>query len=247
MKSRHPLAIAGIITVVLLAVLLVVLFSPWARPETPAVKLPELQDRLPEQTGAAIPQELVQVEVNPQTVQSVIATLYRPESYSRSIRISTYWDGGSSTSLIRVWVKNGLMRMNVLGAGEEKNILMQEDTITLWYGNDARQAFTYRGDDPHLADSLMRIPTYEDLLSLDPAAIREAGCTTTEKGKWQILVVAEDQDFGYLDTYYISLDTGLLEAAEQWDGDKRIYSMTAGEADLSAPDDQLFLLPGSES
>ena len=245
MKIRHPLTIAGIVTVVLLAALLLFLFSPWAKPQTPAVKLPELQDHLPEQTGAAIPQELVLVEVNPQTVQSVIATLDRPESYSRSIRINTYWDGGSSTSLIRIWAKNSLVRMNVLGMGEEKNLLLEDNTLILWYGNDTSRLFTYRGDDPHLADSLQRIPTYEDILTLDPSAIRDAGCATTAEGKWQIVVAAVDQDFGYLNTYYISLETGLLEAAEQWDGETCVYSMSAGEADLSAPDDQLFLLPES--
>jgi hypothetical protein len=247
MNIRHPLTIAGIITLVLLAGLLLILFSPWARPETPAVKLPELQDRLPEQTGAAIPRELVQVEVNPQTVQSVIATLARPESYSRSIRVTTYWEGGSSTSLIRVWVKNDRTRMNILGTGEEKNILMDGETVTLWYGNDVNQVYTYRGNDPYLADRLQRIPTYEDILALDRSAIREAGCTRTDEGEWRILVAAENREFGYLDTYYISLETGLLEAAEQWEGDTRIYAMTAGKADLSAPDDQLLLLPESVS
>ena len=55
-------------------------------------------------------------------------------------------------------------------------------------------------------------------------------------------MAAVNPDFNYLDIYYISLDTGLLVGAEQWDGDTLIYRMTAGEADLSAPSDQLFLL-----
>ena len=55
-------------------------------------------------------------------------------------------------------------------------------------------------------------------------------------------MTAKDPDFDYLDIYYVSLDTGLLVGAEQWDGDTLIYRMTAGEAELSAPSDQLFLL-----
>jgi hypothetical protein len=120
---------------------------------------------------------------------------------------------------------------------------MTEDAVTLWYGNDVSKVYTYRGNDPYLADRLQRIPTYEDILALDPSAIREAGCTLTDEGEWRILVAAENRDFGYLDIYYISLETGLLVAAEQWAGDTRIYAMTAGKADLSAPDDQLLLLP----
>lgn len=244
MRIRHPLTIAGIVTLVLLAVLLLVLFSPWAAPQTPAVKLPELQDRLPEQAGPAIPRELVQVEVNPLTVQSVIATLNRPDSYYRTIHVVSFWDGGSREQTVRVWAKSGMLRLNLQSQGEtEKNYLMADGALTLWYGEDSANRWVRPGDDPHLADDLQNIPTYEDILALDPSAIRQAGCTVTQDGKWRILVTAEDSDFGYLDIYYISLDTGLLEMAEQWEGNTLLYRMTAGEADLSAPDDQVFLLP----
>lgn len=243
MKRKHPLLIAGIVTLLLLAALLLFLFSPWAASKTAEVKLPELLDRLPEQSSAAVPRELQQVEVNPQTVQAVIATLNRPDSYSRSIRVNSYWEGGSRTVLIRVWIKGSLLRLNIVGEDAEKNYLMEDNTVTMWYGNDTDHLFTYSGEDPSLADGLQRIPTYEDILKLDPARILEAGCTRTESGKWLILVEAENEDFGYLDIYYISLDTGLLEAAEQWDKGELIYSMSAGEAELSAPSDQLFLLP----
>ena len=243
MMRRHPLRIAGLITLVLLAGLLLLLFSPLAAPKTPEVKLPQLQDRLPEQTSAAVPGELTQVEVNPQTVQAVISTLTRPDSYSRTILVNSYWAEGSRSAVVRVWARGSLLRMNIQGDGAETNYLMNGNSVTLWYGADTGRRFTYAGSDPYLGDGLQRIPTYEDILTLDPASIREAGCTRTEEGKWRILVAAEDPDFGYLDIYYISLDTGLLEAAEQWDGNDLLYEMSAGEAELSAPDDQFFLLP----
>ena len=133
--------------------------------------------------------------------------------------------------------------LNVVGSEREMNYLLDaEGVLTLWYGSDMERRYTYNKADARLGDSLQRIPTYEDILSLDPASIRAAGCFQTEDGKWRILVSAVDPDFGYLDSYSISLDTGLLVGAEQWDGDTLIYQMTAGEADLSAPADQLFLL-----
>jgi hypothetical protein len=46
--------------------------------------------------------------------------------------------------------------------------------------------------------------------------------------------------------YYISIDTGLLDAAERRDGDRVVYRMTAEQADLAAPEDNAFLLPGEE-
>ena len=241
-KHISSLTVAGIITLVLLAALLLFLSSPLAAQKTAEVHLPELQDRLPEHTGAAVPRELTQVEVNPDTVQSVIATLNRPDSYSRTLQVFNYWEGGGRTAEIRVWAKSGLLRLSIIGAEREVNYLLDGETLTLWYGSDSDRRYTYTGADARLGDTLQRIPTYEDILSLDPAAIQRAGCARTEDGKWRILVEARDQLFGYLDIYSISLDTGLLVEAEQWEGDTLIYRMTAGEADLSAPSDQLFLL-----
>ncbi len=242
MKRISSLTVAVIATLVLLAGILLFLASPFASRKTAEVHLPEIQDRLPEHTGAAVPRELTQVEVNPATVQAVLATLNRPDSYSRTLQVYQFWDGGGRTADIRVWVRNGAVRLNIVGAEREVNYLLEGDVLTLWYGSDMSRRYTYAGADARLGDSLQRIPTYEDILSLDPASIREAGCTSAEDGKWRIMVTAQDSEFGYLDIYYVSLDTGLLVGAEQWDGGTLIYRMTAGEADLSAPSDQLFLL-----
>ena len=242
MKRVSSLTVAVIATLVLLAGIVLFLSSPLAAQKTAEVHLPEIRDRLPEQTGAALPRELTQVEVNPETVQAVVATLNRPDSYSRTLQVFHYWNGGGRTAEIRVWVRNGAVRLNIAGAEKEINYLLDGNELTLWYGSDTSRRYTYTGADARLGDSLQRIPTYEDILSLDPSSIHEAGCFRTEDGKWSILVSARNPDFNYLDVYYISLDTGLLTGAEQWDGDTLIYRMTAGEADLSAPSDQLFLL-----
>ena len=242
MKRISSLTVAVIATLVLLAGILLFLASPLAARKTAEVHLPEIIDRLPEHTGAAVPRELTLVEVTPETVQAVVATLNRPDSYSRTLQVFQYWEGGGRTAEIRVWTRSGAVRLSIVGAERETNYLLEGDTLTLWYGSDTSRRYTYRGADARLGDSLQRIPTYEDILSLDPASIRAAGCFQTEDGKWRILVSAVDPNFGYLDSYSISLDTGLLVGAEQWDGDTLIYQMTAGEADLSAPADQLFLL-----
>ena len=39
------------------------------------------------------------VEVTPETVQAAIATLHRPEAYSRSVTVEYLWNGGSSCLL----------------------------------------------------------------------------------------------------------------------------------------------------
>ena len=242
MKRVSSLTIAVIATLVLLAGILLFLSSPLGARKTAEVHLPEIRDRLPEQTGAAVPRELTQVEVNPETVQAVVATLNRPDSYSRTLQVFQYWEGGGRTAEIRVWTRSGAVRLSIAGTEREINYLLEGDTLTLWYDNDTDRRYTYPRADARLGDSLQRIPTYEDILSLDPASIQEAGCFRTEDGKWRILVSARDPVFHYLDVYTISLDTGLLVGAEQWDGEMLIYRMTAGETDLSAPSDQFFLL-----
>ena len=94
MKRLSSLAIAVIATLVLLAGILLFLASPLSAKKTAEVHLPEIQDRLPEHTGAAVPRELTQVDVNPETVQAVISTLNRPDSYSRTLQVFQFWDGG---------------------------------------------------------------------------------------------------------------------------------------------------------
>lgn len=241
MKRISSLTVAVIATLVLLAGILLFLFSPLSARKTAEVHLPEIQEQLPEHTGAAVPRELTQVEVNAETVQAVVATLRRPESYSRILQVFQYWEGGGRTAEIQVWVRNGAVRLSIAGTDGEVNYLLEGNVVTLWYGSDMSRRYSYVGADARMGDSLQRIPTYEDILSLDPSCIQEAGCFRTEEGKWQILVSVRDPVFNYLDIYYISLDTGLLVGAEQWDGTELIYRMSAGEADLSAPSDQLFL------
>ena len=87
------------------------------------------------------------------------------------------------------------------------------------------------------------LPTYEDLLDLDPARIEDAGYVNLY-GTWRIMAAVREQPTGYLMVYYVSVETGLLEAAERRDGDRIVYRMTAEQADLTMPDDSVFLLPG---
>ena len=84
---------------------------------------------------------------------------------------------------------------------------------------------------------------YEDLLDLDPAQIEEAGYVNLY-GTWRIMAAVREKPTEYLMIYYVSIETGLLEAAERRDGDRVIYRMTAEQADLAAPEDDVFLLPG---
>lgn len=50
------------------------------------------------------------VEVTPETVQTAIATLHRPEAYRRTITVEQFWSTGSATTETAVAVLSGWTR-----------------------------------------------------------------------------------------------------------------------------------------
>ena len=69
------------------------------------------------------------VEVTPHTVQSVIATLDRSDSYYRELTVESFWTGGSSSTAVQVWcdgdwchvrqaLPSGAVRHDLTGGGK---------------------------------------------------------------------------------------------------------------------------------
>jgi hypothetical protein len=220
----------------------------WFDRETAPVLLPETTASPPDGEGASGTGSLVSVSVTPETVQAVIATLARPDSYSRHLRVESRWEGGSRAWLVDAWQKGSSGRIRLRpedGKGPEKNILTRDGTLTVWY-EDPEAAFRRASDALASTDALQMIPTYEDVLALEQEQIAAAGYVLRD-GAWRIMAAAGEEPSGYLTVYYISIETGLLEAAERWDGETLIYSMTAQPPDLAAPEDEVFFLPGELS
>lgn len=245
MKARRILPILGVL-VLLAAVAALALRFGWFDTDTAPVILPETT-AMP--TGSDIGElggGAVAAEVTPETVQAVVRTLSRPDSYSRRLLVSSYWEGGSQTWPIQVWQKSGATRIRISSQGteEEKNILLEDGVLHLWYG-EGPEVFRYEPEEETAADLLQMLPTYEDLLELDTDRIEEAGYVNLY-GTWRIMAAVREKPTDYLMIYYISIDTGLLDAAERRDGDRVVYRMTAEQADLAAPEDSAFLLPGEE-
>ena len=64
-------------------------------PDTAKIALPTPEASVSPGTDPAA-DGLVRVEVTPETVQNVIATLARPESYYREVTIEDFWGEGES-------------------------------------------------------------------------------------------------------------------------------------------------------
>ena len=244
MKLRRNLLWALLTAAIVVGAVLFALFYPGRSPELPAVTLPDTLPLLPEEDVEDFG-SLTLAEVTPETVQAVVATMVRPDSYSRSFLVTHYWEGGSRSYPIQVWIKSGNLRLTMRQpeAGSEtdrvKNILYTGGRVSLWYDEDTEHVYYYDGGEA-LGDLLQMLPTYEDVLALPAEEIADAGYVR-RSGSWRIMVSCHDAS-GTLTVYYISIETGLLEEAERWEGERLIYSMEAGEADLSAPGDELFTL-----
>ena len=73
------------------------------------------------------------VEVTPQTVVGVVATLARPTSYYRELTVETFWTGGSSSTQVQVWADGGWSHsVQALPSGVVRHDLTGEDTLYYW-------------------------------------------------------------------------------------------------------------------
>ena len=243
MKARRMFPVLAAVLLVAAAAVLALRFG-WFDTATAPVILPDTTALPTSSGGGEIGGGATLAEVTPETVQAVVATLARPDSYSRRLLVSSYWEDGSQTWQIQVWQKTGATRIRIASpeTGEaDRNLLMEDGRLSIWYG-EGPEVFRTETEQDRAADILQMLPSYEDLLDLDPALIEDAGYVNLY-GTWRIMAAVREKPTEYLMIYYISIETGLLEAAERRDGDRTIYRMTAEQADLAAPEDEVFRLP----
>lgn len=182
------------------------------------------------------------VSVTPQTVQSVIATLERTDSYYRELTIEQFWPGGSSTSTVQTWVDHQWCHSyQRLPNGAGRHDFIAGDTVYYWY--DGSPHFETAPADERSADLAQRLPTYETVLELDPASITAASYELKNELPC-VYVEAGEEDISTLRRYWISVDSGLLVCAELAREDEIFYRVTAADTMQSpCPVSAPFQLP----
>ena len=241
-KNRLLIAIAVIV------VLVIAMFTSFGRSlfllNTPSVELPD-SSRQPGdgsgQGGSPSSSQLQVVEVTPETVQNVVSTLFRAESYYRELTVETFWEGGSSSTPVQVWVDGGWSHSRqILPSGAVRHDLTDGETLYYWY--EGSQRYATAPADGLSADLSQRLPTYETVLELDPESITDAGYEL--RGGMPCVwaqVLLED---GLRETCWVSVDSGLLVSAEMTREDRLVYRMTAYSPIQSpCPLDASFRLP----
>lgn len=239
MKRTQKLVTWGIVILVVLVVLLM-LVSNLRR--SSRVILPDTSTDT--ENSAEQPVEggtLTVVEVTPETVQAAIATLHRPEAYSRTVTVEYLWTGGSSTIELSTAVSAPWTRVDrTLPDGQVRHTVTNGETTYIWYNSESDVFSGPAGDIS--PDAEQAIPTYEDVLALPPEQIAQADYRMVSDVRCIYVETAED-DWGYTQRYWVSVDTGLLVVAERLQDGETVYRMASLAVDEAAPDAQNFVLP----
>ena len=242
MDPKSKTRIAVLVSVIILAAVFAsfgysILFS-----QTPSITLPEVPSDSSGHTSGSGEAPLVQVDVTRQTVQAVIAQLARPDSYYRQLTVETFWSGGSSTTTVQTWVNEGYTYVrSALPSGQFRYSLSAGDTLYYWY--DGSSTYLTAPADTISPDLAQRIPTYEEVLDLPLRDIADAGYEVRGDQSC-IYVETRVDDYGYLERYWISVDSGLLISAETVQDGQVVYSMTAySPIQTPCPSDVVFALP----
>ena len=182
---------------------------------------------------------LTLVTITPDTVQAAVATLSRPDSYFRAVTVTQYWAGGSGVCTAEVTVYAPWTRVDFLrGDGRIRHTLTDGADTYIWYDGEGAVFHAPAGD--VTADDEQYIPTYEDVLRLPPDRITAADYRTYAGLNCIYVETAEDTDAA---RYWISVDSGLLAAAERLTAGETVYRMEALSMEEWEPVPEVFTLP----
>ncbi len=226
--------------IVVMALVIAVMFGNNLR-RPPQVVLPDPSDT-GEQTdpGDDGSGALALIQVTPETVQTAIATLDRPEQYRRTVTVEQFWDGGSGTYEVSVLVYGPWTRTDrTLPDGRTRHSITDGETTYIWYNQDTE---VYSGPSAGIsADNEQTIPTYEDVLELPVEAIVQADYRVISDVN--CIYVETQEQGGMVLRYWVSVETGLLAAAERLEDGETVYRAGALTVDLTAPTAADLTLP----
>lgn len=178
------------------------------------------------------------VEVTAQTVQSVIAVMDRLESYSRVI--TTTLEGVPTTT--QTWVDGEWTRADMeLSDRLTVHTIVGQGQLWRWYGGENR-VLSWPADSSSMDIEGQRIPTYEDVLAVEPESITAAGYEE-KNGEACVYVEVALPQLGQVERYWVSENSGLLWAAETLVGEETVWTMVSGLPETPVPSYASFQLP----
>jgi len=233
--SRAAVGFAGLI-----ALVVVLMLANSLRP-SPRIELPSQEEEGVQSEESSSGDGLTVVEIRPDTVQAAVATLERPETYQRELVVQQFWDNGSGTMENTVTVSGGWTRVDQTLARDRVRHSVTDGRMTyIWY-NSQRTVYAAQAGEIS-ADMEQAIPTYEDVLDLPVEEISAANYQTLSNMNCIYVETAADA-YGYVLKYWVSVDSGLLVAAEKLLDGETVYRMWETSADLNPTIESEFTLP----
>ena len=226
----------------LLLLVVVLLLLAWGGRRAPGgIVLPQAQgDSAGVEDGGA-ESRLNVVVITPETVRPAINTLSRPASYSRVQRVETFWSGGSGQSVTQIHVSGGRTRLDTqLSDGSVRHMLVVGGAAGVWY-DDEREWAILRSRQLS-ADLAARTLTYETVRDLPVERIVQADYRSLE-GVYCIYVETAPDGQGYVERYWVSVDTCLLHAAERLQNGALVYRASLKKGGRPMPTQTFFNLP----
>ena len=230
---------SAFVTITVLTILIVVLLGANSIRRTAHIHLPDENALQESESGEADGSAINQIAVTPATVQQAIATLQRPESYTRTVTVEQIWSGGSGVTNSTVCVLHGWTRVDTqLKDGSLRHSVTDGETTHIWYGAEENVYTGAAGE--FSADAEQAIPTYEDVLEVPVENILRAGYRSYSETN--CIYVETRLSGGAVLCYWVNVSDGLLTAAEKYEGETLVYRMTAS-ASSGAPLEEQFTLP----
>ncbi len=231
---------------VVLTVLVVSLMLSHTLRRSSHITLPEALPTAEENGGGTTGSDVLSVvEISPETVQTAIETLDRPNSYACSIKVEHVWSGGSGTYQTEVTARDGFIRTDrVMQDGQMRHTITDGTRTYIWYNDEMEFLEIPAGSVS--ADNEQSIPTYEEILSLPVETISAADYREIS-GINCIYVETAAEESDYVLRYWVSVDSGLLAAAEKLLDGKTVYRMGVLELDQTEQSEVMFTLPDGQA
>ena len=205
--------------------------------ETAAVVLPP--PRSDEETELhPVPYLPQTADVTPETAAAVLRTVSSVRSYSRTVTVETFWEEGSGTETIVCRARDDALRLCSGG----KNLLVTPDGLYVWY-DDAPALFSAPAADAERT-RYMRLLDWETLLAQGGEIV--AAAYTAFEGAPCVYLSVRGGAFDYVSELYVSVENGLLLAADTYEEEKCVYRMRSGDLDISTPDAAWFTPPAAD-
>lgn len=245
--GRHKFNMAALGFIALIIMVVGLLMSRSLR-RTSYVTLPDTSQQSSDSVGSSqYGEEAVnKIEVTPKTVQAAIETLERPNAYARILVVEWLWEETSGLSQMTIYVSGDVTRIDsVRPDGRTRHVVTDGTRTAIWYDDEKACYIGSAGDVS--ADQEQSIPTYEDILQLDPEQIAAADYRVFSEENC-IFVETVPDEWGIVQRYWVSVSSGLLIGAERLENGETFYRVAAQQITMeNLATEQDFLLPDGTS